>query len=177
MRAVVCDAYGPPEVLRLEEVPQPIQAGDEALVRIRATTVARADTHLRSGTPFFQRFRSGLRRPKRRILGHELAGEIAAVGLDVAGLGAGDRAFDGLRNVALWLLHKRVGARKVVFDLPPPYRNEDVLFLKGLLEAGEYRPVVDRTYPLEDVVEASGYVETEQKTGNVVLTLNGGPAR
>jgi NADPH2:quinone reductase len=84
---------------------------------------------------------------------------------------------DGLWNVALWLLHKRVGDKKVVFDLPPRYRKDDVRFLKGLLEAGEYRPVVDRTYPLEDVVEATRYVETGQKTGNVVLTLNGGPAR
>jgi len=46
-----------------------------------------------------------------------------------------------------------------------------------LIEAGRYRPVVDRTYPLEGVVEASRYVETGQKTGNVVLTLAGGPAR
>ena len=45
----------------------------------------------------------------------------------------------------------------------------------GADRGGEYRPVIDRTYPLEDVVEATRYVETRQKTGNVVLTLNGGP--
>ena len=51
------------------------------------------------------------------------------------------------------------------------YRKEDVVRLAQLVEAGEYRAVIDRTYPLEDVVEATRYVETGQKTGNVVLTV------
>jgi NADPH:quinone reductase-like Zn-dependent oxidoreductase len=59
----------------------------------------------------------------------------------------------------------------------PKSSKENVLFLKDLLEAGSYRPVIDRTYPLEDVVEATRYVETQQKTGNVVLTLNERRAR
>jgi NADPH:quinone reductase-like Zn-dependent oxidoreductase len=52
------------------------------------------------------------------------------------------------------------------------YRKEDVVFLKELIEAGEYRAVIDRRYVLEDVVDATKYVETGQKTGNVVLTLD-----
>jgi NADPH:quinone reductase-like Zn-dependent oxidoreductase len=59
------------------------------------------------------------------------------------------------------------------------YRKDDVLLLKELIEAGKYRAVIDRTYRLEDVVEATKYVETGQKTGNVVLTVGsngmGGP--
>ena len=51
------------------------------------------------------------------------------------------------------------------------YQQEDVETLKRLVDAGEYRPVIDRSYPLEDVVEATRYVETEQKTGNVVLLV------
>jgi NADPH:quinone reductase-like Zn-dependent oxidoreductase len=83
---------------------------------------------------------------------------------------------DGFRNIALWLVHKRIGDKKVVFELPPRYRKEDVVLLAELLQTGRYRPVIDRVYPLEEVVEATTYVETQQKTGNVVLTLNGAEA-
>ena len=53
----------------------------------------------------------------------------------------------------------------------PKYSKDDVLLLEQLMEAGTYRGVIDRRYPLEDVVEATRYVETGQKTGNVVLTV------
>jgi NADPH2:quinone reductase len=320
VKAVVYERYGPPEVLRIEEVPKPVPAPDEILVRIRATGVTRSDAHLRSGDSVDGRFVSGFVRPKRKILGHELAGEVEAVGAAVTEFEVGDRVFgalpylalstgahaeymcvperfplahmpdgtsfeeagavgdgalltlnclrpagrlegkrvlvygasgsmgtagvqlakhfgahvtavcntrnvelvrslgadevidylqedftkngetydvifdavgkhsfrrckrslnpggvylptDGLRNVPLWLLHKRVGDRKVLFELPPRMRKEDVLFLKGLIEAGAYRVVIDRAYPLEDVIEAYRYVDTQQKVGNVVLTL------
>jgi len=320
MRAIVHDRYGPPDVLRLEEVARPVPKDEEVLVRIRATGVTRSDAHLRAGSPFISRIQSGLRRPKRTILGHELAGEVEAVGAAVTEFEVGDRVFgalpylslstgahaeymcvpekfplahvpagmsleeagavcdgalltlnvlrragqlegkrivvygasgsigtagvqlakhfgshvtavcntknvelvgslgadevidylhedftkngetydvildavgkhsfrrckqslkpggvylptDGFWNLALWLLHKRVGDKKVVFELPPRMRKEDVLFLKGLIEAGEYRAVIDRTYPLEDVIEAHRYVETQQKVGNVVLIV------
>lgn len=319
MRAVVHDRYGGPEVLRLEEVERPVPKEDEVLVRIHATTVNRSDCGMRGADPFFTRFFTGLRRPKRRILGMELAGEVEAVGAEVTEFDVGDQVFgvkgsgahaeyvciresaglahkpagmafeeaaavcDGAsialaclgkadlregRSILIYgasgsigtaavQLAKHFGAHvtavcgtkaldlvsslgadavidytqedfttngetyDVVFDsvgkhsfrrcrhslkpggiyietdlgfmwhvpilalstrwigdkrvtLPiPKYSKEDVLFIKELIEAGKYRAVIDRTYQLEDVVEATRYVETGQKTGNVVLTLNG----
>jgi NADPH:quinone reductase-like Zn-dependent oxidoreductase len=325
VKAVVYDEYGPPAVLRLDDVDRPEPKGDEILVRVHATTVTQTDCGWRSAHPFIVRYFIGLRRPKRRILGMELAGEVAAVGADVTAFAVGDEVFgiggfgahaefackresaavahkpagttfeeaaalcDGacialscLRGVdlsegrsilvygasgsvgtAAVQLAKHFGAdvtavcdtknvelvrslgadrvidytredftksgrtHDVVFDavgktsfrrcrrllkhgglyvdtdlgfmwhVPPlalltkwvgdkrvrlgvaKYRKEDVLFLKELVEAGEYRAVIDRTYPLEQVVEATRYVETGQKTGNVVLTVgtNGAGAK
>ena len=82
-------------------------------------------------------------------------------------------ATDGFRNLLRAVWTKRFGDKKVVFQIPPRWAKGDVLFLKQLVDAGEYRPVIDRIYPLEDVIEAARYVETEQKTGNVVLTVSG----
>jgi NADPH:quinone reductase-like Zn-dependent oxidoreductase len=81
-------------------------------------------------------------------------------------------ATDGFRNLFLALWTSRFGHKKVMFQLPPRYAKQDVLLLKQLIEAGQYRSVIDRTYPMEDVVEAARYVETEQKTGNVILTIS-----
>ena len=76
-------------------------------------------------------------------------------------------ATDRLYNFPLAFL-TRIAKKKVVFNVERPTR-ENILHAKELLEAGKYRPVIDRTYPLEDVIEATRYVETFQKVGNVVL--------
>ena len=317
MRAAVHDRYGPPEVLRLEEVERPVPADDEVLVRIHATTVNRTDTGLRSAEFFISRLFTGLLRPRNRILGMELAGEVEAVGAAVTEFQVGDQVFggkgsgahaefvciresaplvlkpaamsfeeaaavfDGLslalvcletagplagrsvlifgasgsvgtsavqlarhfgaqvtavcrtKNVGLirslgadevidytqedftkngrrydvifdsvgkhsfrrsrrslkrggtfietdlgfmWhvplllLATRWIGSRNLKMGIAR-YQKKDLLFLKDLIEAGEYRAVIDRTYPLEEVIEATRYVETEQKTGNVVLRL------
>src|SRR5688572_18916556 len=93
MKAVVYERYGPPEVLRLEEVERPVPEGNEVLVKIHATTVNRTDTGLRSAEFFVSRFFTGLRRPKRKILGMEFAGEVAAVGSAVTEFQVGDHVF------------------------------------------------------------------------------------
>ncbi len=324
MRAVVFDRYGAPDVLRLEDVEQPVPKEHEVLVKMHATTVTRSDCAVRAGKPFISRFFTGLRRPKQRILGTELAGEVEAVGAAVHEFGVGDHVFgttstfrfgthaeficmqesaplahkpagmsfeeaaavcdgvilalmglraaglrkgqkiviygasgsigtagvqlaryfeadvtavcntknlelvrslgadrvidytqedftkngetydvifdavgkhsfrrcrdslkqggiyvatDGLRNLILALWTPRFGGKKVMFPIPPRYTKKDVLFLKELIETGRYRAVIDRRYPLEAVVEATTYVETKQKTGNVVLTINGSRTR
>jgi NADPH:quinone reductase-like Zn-dependent oxidoreductase len=324
MKAVVYDRYGPPDVLRLEDVERPEPKEDEVLIKVRATTVTRADVHTReanrsSGRAMMlvSRLISGVRGPRQQILGREFAGQVEAAGAAVSEFAVGDRVFglsgltfgahaefmciresariahipagmsfeeaapicdgalnalmclkqadlrkgrtvliygasgaigtagvqlaryfgadvtavcgtknlelvrslgadrvidytkedftkngqtydvifdavgkhsfkrcrgslasggvylptDGPVNILLALVPARKGAKRVVFQLPPRQPKKDVLFLKELVEAGKYRPVIDRCYPLEDVVEATRYVETQQKTGNVVLTV------
>ncbi len=319
MRAVVYDRYGPPGVQRLEDVEKPVPTEDEVLIKIRATTVTRTDCGLRGAQPFITRFFTGVWRPKQRIGGSELSGEVEAAGAAVREFAVGDRVFgttpafrfgthaeyiclrerdpiahkpngisfeeaaavcdgailalmgmrpagvqrgqrvlvygasgsigtacvqlakyfgadvtsvcstknlelvkslgadrvidytqedftkngetydvildavgklsfsrcrsslkpggrynpsDGLQNVVLAPLTQLIGGKKVIFPIPPRYTKTDVLFLKELIEAGKYRAVIDRCYPLEAVVEATEYVETLHKTGNVVLTVN-----
>jgi NADPH:quinone reductase-like Zn-dependent oxidoreductase len=73
-------------------------------------------------------------------------------------------------NVLLAITTPIRGGKKVLFPLPT-ITKEDVLFLKELLEKGEFKPVIDRTYTLDQIVEAYKYVESGQKTGNVVLKI------
>jgi NADPH:quinone reductase-like Zn-dependent oxidoreductase len=80
-------------------------------------------------------------------------------------------ATDHLHNVPLALWTSRFADKKVVFPIPPRYLKQDVVFLRQLIEEGKYRAVIDRRYPLEDVIDATRYVETKQKTGNVILTV------
>lgn len=70
----------------------------------------------------------------------------------------------------LALASRWIGDKRVRLPIPK-YSKEDVLLVKQLVEEGKYRPVIDRTYRLDQVVEATRYVETGQKTGNVVLTV------
>ncbi len=98
MRAIACTGYGPPEVLRLRNVPKPVPKDDEVLVRIRATTVSAADCELRQFdfAPWIWvpiRLAFGIRRPRRPVLGQELAGDVESVGKDVTSFGKGDRVF------------------------------------------------------------------------------------
>jgi NADPH:quinone reductase-like Zn-dependent oxidoreductase len=324
MRAVVYDRYGPPEVLRFVDVPEPVPRDDEVRVRVHATAVTRLDcatreANRRSGpaTSLLSRLVSGLRRPRQPILGSEFAGEVDTVGANVTEFALGDRAFgstgfgfggyaeflvapgsarvvpmpdgmsftdaaaltdgglnalwclrhaegrergrvlvygasgaigtagvqlaksfgaevtavcgtrnvelvrslgadtvidythedvtrngerydvildavgkgsfgrfrsslarggvylatDGFRNLVLAPATRLAGGRRVVFSIPPRYTKQDVVFLKELVEAGRLRPVVDRVYPFDQVIEAARYVETEHKVGNVILAI------
>ena len=90
MKAVVCTRYGPPEVLQLQEVPDPVPRAKDVLIRIRTTTVTPSDCYIRSAIPsarLFMRLMArvviGFTRPRRPILGAVLAGEIEAIGSKV----------------------------------------------------------------------------------------------
>lgn len=77
-------------------------------------------------------------------------------------------------NVFLALLAPLSRGQKVLFPLPSISR-QDVIFLRALVEQGKFRPVIDRVYPLADIVEAHRYVESGMKTGNVVISMPGIP--
>lgn len=98
MKAVVYTRYGSPEVLQLHEVEKPTPRDNEVLIRVHAGTVTAGDCELRSFTfPVWLRLPIrlwlGIRKPRKNILGQELAGEIEAVGKDVTRFKAGDQVF------------------------------------------------------------------------------------
>lgn len=322
MKAIVCERYGPPEVLRLQEVETPVPRDNEVLIRTHATTVTSADRRVRSldvpvGFGLVTRLVFGVLKPRQPILGSELAGVVESVGKDVTRFKAGDHVFAfsdaamgchaeyrcmpqdgaiaskpaglsfdeaaaisfggttalsflrraGLRRgervlvngasgavgtAAIQLarhlgadvtgvcstanveLVRSLGAEHVIdytredftkngrtYDVivdtvgtalfprskaslkeggrllmilaglpdmllvpwaamtsskrliagPVTTGAEDLRFLAGLAEAGEFKPVIDRRYPFELIVEAHRYVDTGRKKGNVVITL------
>ena len=318
MRAAVHRRYGPPSVLRVEEVPRPEPGPDEVLVEVMCSSVNRTDAGFLRAKPFVVRFFGGLRRPRHLALGCEFAGAVAAVGSDVSRFAVGDRVFgfddsgwgghaeykviaerkavaaipDGVsveqaaaategahyalvdlraarvgRGTRLFVhgavsaavqlgrylgahvvatstsrvidvvsalgpdrvidhersdftaddeqfdvvfdavgkssfaacrrllvpggvymstelgpkgqnpllalagpLGKLVGARRVLFPIPT-CTQDDIEFLGHRLTDGDFAPVIDRTYPLDQIVEAFEYVETGQKLGNVVVQV------
>jgi NADPH:quinone reductase-like Zn-dependent oxidoreductase len=99
MKAVVAHRYGPPEVLRIEEVERPVPRDNEVLVKVLASTVTRSDCGFRGASPFFSRVFTGLRRPKQPIVGMEFAGVVERVGSAVTEFVVGDEVF-GLRSGA-----------------------------------------------------------------------------
>ena len=93
MRAAVRTRYGPPEVVRLADVPAPVAGPKELRVAVHATTVNRTDCGTLAARPFFIRAFTGLVRPRARILGNEFAGVVEAVGPGVTRFAEGDRVF------------------------------------------------------------------------------------
>ncbi|WP_243073832.1 NAD(P)-dependent alcohol dehydrogenase [Microbacterium sp. SS28] len=92
MRAVVYDRYGPPSGLRVEDVPTPTPGPGEVLVEVVATSVNLSDWEGLHGSPAYARI-GGLSRPRRRILGSDIAGRIAAVGAGVSDFRVGDEVY------------------------------------------------------------------------------------
>lgn len=307
MKAILYTKYGPPEVLRLSDFPKPTPRDNEVLVKIHATTVTIGDCRMRSFTVppeqwLFARLYLGIFRPRRTILGMELAGDVEAVGATVTRLKPGDPVFastfdagwggyaeykcfaengtvaskptnldyresaasvggggtalrclrqaklqpgqkvliygasgavgtnavqlarslfgaevTGVCSAANLDLVKSLGATHVldytrqdftqqgrfydvVFDAVAKFpdaqarqalkpggvylnvhrdarptagqtRLQELLELKELLEAGHFKPVIDRVYPFEQMVEAHKYVEKGHKKGNVVIQV------
>lgn len=98
MKAIVCERYGPPEILRLTQIDKPTPRNNEVLIRIVATTVTSGDCRVRSlnvptGFGLIMRLVFGIARPKQPILGTELAGIVESVGNDVRKIKIGDQVF------------------------------------------------------------------------------------
>ena len=96
MKAMVRETYGPPDVLQLQEVPMPTVRDGDVLVRVRAASVNAGDWHLLRGTPFPFRVVAGLRVPRFKIIGTDIAGRVEAVGRNVTQFRPGDEVFGEL---------------------------------------------------------------------------------
>ena len=108
MKAIVRDTYGSPDVLELTDIDKPEPADDEVLLRVHAASVNPADWHILRGAPYIARIEFGLRKPKDRVLGCDVAGHIEAVGKKVTMLQPGEEVFGspfmhGLGAFAEWV--------------------------------------------------------------------------
>jgi NADPH:quinone reductase-like Zn-dependent oxidoreductase len=103
MKAIVQDRYGPPDVLELRDIDQPLAADDEVLVRVRAASVHADVWHAMNGVPYVLRVMgSGLRAPKHRVPGTDLAGLVESVGTNVTRFRSGDEVFGQSLLANLW---------------------------------------------------------------------------
>src|SRR5437899_3343814 len=93
MKAIVYHDYGSPDVLRFEEIENPTATNDEVLIRVRAASVNPYDWHFMRGTPYAVRIVAGLRKPKVSRLGADVAGQVEAVGRNIAQFKSGDQVF------------------------------------------------------------------------------------
>lgn len=96
MKAIVCSEYGSPDVLQLRELPKPVPKAGEVLVRVHAVSINDWDWGLLQGVPLVTRLMSGVLRPKKQVLGSDIAGRIEAVGDGVQRFRVGDEVFGDL---------------------------------------------------------------------------------
>lgn len=93
MKAIGQDGYGSSDVLELMEIEKPVPKDDEVLVRVRAASINSLDWHFMTGLPYMMRLMLGIRGPRAKIRGADLAGEVEAVGKDVTGFKPGDEVY------------------------------------------------------------------------------------
>ena len=119
MKAIVRETYGPPDVLRLEDVPTPIHGDDSVLVRVHAASANAGDWHLLRGTPLPFRLVAGLIKPKYKIIGNDIAGIVEAVGRNVTQFKHGDEVFGEVSRCGFGAYAEQVAARESALALKP----------------------------------------------------------
>jgi NADPH:quinone reductase-like Zn-dependent oxidoreductase len=142
MKAFVYHEYGLPDVLELRDIPKPVAADDEVLVRVRATSVNPVEWHEMTGVPYIVRMR-GLRRPKSERLGVDFAGTVEAAGKDVTQFQPGDEVF-GARDGA-FAEYVCIREERLVLPKPPNVTFEEaaavpvaaITALQGLRDKGQ----------------------------------------
>lgn len=119
MKAIVRETYGPPDVLHLEDVPVPALGDGDVLVRVRAASANAGDWHLLRGTPWPFRLVAGLRTPKFKIIGTDVAGHVEAVGPSVTQFRPGDAVFGELSRCGFGAYAEFVVAPETAMALKP----------------------------------------------------------
>ena len=149
MKAIVRDVYGSPDVLRLEEVANPVPGDNEVLVRVHAASLNTADLDYLRGRPAVARLGTGFRRPRQKFLGLDVAGRVAATGKGVTSLKPGDEVWADMFSFGQRALAEFVCAPEQAFSLKPAgltfeeaasVPHSAVLALQGLHGKGQIQP-------------------------------------
>ncbi len=145
MQAIVQDRYGPPDVLELREVDRPALRDREVLVRVRAAAVHPGDLFFLEGVPYVFRLGYGLRRPRKRVPGFDLAGVVEATGAGVTELGPGDEVFGEGKGTCAELAAASADALApkpagLTFEEAAAVPVSGVTALRGIRDAGQVRP-------------------------------------
>jgi NADPH:quinone reductase-like Zn-dependent oxidoreductase len=145
MKAAVYARYGPPEVVQITDVEKPVPNDDEVLIKVRAASVNPYDWHFMRGMPYPVRIAAGLRQPKDKRLGVDVAGQVEAVGRNVTQLKPGDEVF-GLCKGAFaeyaCASESRVGVKpdNVTFEQVAAVPIAAFSALQGLRDKGNLQP-------------------------------------
>ncbi len=150
MKAIVYTEYGPPDVLQLKEVDKPTPKEDEVLIKVLAASVNPLDWHLLRATPFLVRLTEGLLRPKKKILGADMAGRVEEVGKNVKQFQTGDEVLgdffvDGLGGFAEYVCVPEDAAlvqkpTNLTFEEAAAVPVAAVTALQGLRDKGQVQP-------------------------------------
>lgn len=135
MKAVLYERYGTHDVLELQEVGIPAVMEDEVRVRVRAAAAHIGDWRLLTATPWVVRLHSGMRKPKRPILGHDFAGTIDAVGKNVSRFQAGDKVYGMSTNAGAFAEYISVPEYGVALKPPKLTDEETAVVPHGALTA------------------------------------------